>query len=206
MSPNVSLQTTRRHRADSRSRHSALPPLILCAIGAFLLFVSSSSPSPSTSLFQRGLTRSIKDAVTEAETPPYIHPNEHTLIANMGKYPNYVATKTNVDGWVKVESSFDAARCSRCHYAIGCHRVTANHMRGLGLLPDTVEAPILLKQLDQLEKAFFNFNSFDIIAAQRPRVCNLEHLGFCSIPERYLYCAPLWHFCGPYHVPFPVLF
>ena len=50
----------------------------------------------------RRLTHAIKDAVTEEDTPPYIHPDEHTLVANVGKYPGYVGGNTNVDGWVTV--------------------------------------------------------------------------------------------------------
>ena len=82
-----------------------LPALLFACSSAVIVFICLSKISfvaPTAAAVRRGLLHSIKDAVTEEDTPPYIHPEEHALIANIGRYPNYVSRKTNADGWVKV--------------------------------------------------------------------------------------------------------
>jgi len=91
-------------RSQKRRRGTAI--LSTCCVAAVatigtVICFDVAGVGPAAPWPLRRLTHAIKDAITEEDTPPYIHPDEHTLVANMGRYPGYVGN-TNVDGWVTV--------------------------------------------------------------------------------------------------------
>jgi len=85
------------HKSHKRRRHCCVAAV--ATVGAAICLDAAGLVGIAP---LRRLTHAIKDAVTDEDTPPYIHPDEHTLIANVGRYPNYVGGTTNVDGWVTV--------------------------------------------------------------------------------------------------------
>ena len=86
-----------------RDKRLSLKLISIAAVAMLSLVVSFTSELhvKRLRLNLRKLRHDIKDEVRDEDTPTYIHPSEHALLANIGKYPNYIG-RLNPGGWVKV--------------------------------------------------------------------------------------------------------